>query len=68
MLGTSETIGTFSDLFTIVDKRNKIYVRNETYTRPEMEFKPSAHPAQEEGGKSRLKGEVLTFNLQKTGG
>lgn len=41
MLGTSETIGTFSNLFTLVDKRNKIYTRNETYSRPEIDFMPA---------------------------
>ena len=38
MLGTSETIGTFSNLFSLVDKRQKIYVRNEGYSRPEVNF------------------------------
>jgi two-component system, chemotaxis family, CheB/CheR fusion protein len=38
MLGTSETIGTFSNLFSLVDKRNKIYGRSETFSRPEIDF------------------------------
>lgn len=41
MLGTSETIGKFSNLFSLVDKKNKIYVRNEAYSRPEIDFMPS---------------------------
>jgi len=42
MLGASETIGTFSNLFSLVDKRNKIYVRNEAYSRPEIDFTPAS--------------------------
>jgi two-component system CheB/CheR fusion protein len=36
MLGSSETIGAFPDLFTLVDKKNKIYFKIETHSRPEM--------------------------------
>jgi two-component system CheB/CheR fusion protein len=38
MLGGSETIGTFANLFTLVDKKNKIYSKIETHSRPEIEF------------------------------
>jgi two-component system CheB/CheR fusion protein len=44
MLGTSETIGKFSNLFSLVDKRNKIYVRNEAFSRPEVDFSPGLPP------------------------
>ncbi|HYE30097.1 MAG TPA: CheR family methyltransferase [Methylomirabilota bacterium] len=36
MLGTSETIGTFSNLFALVDKKNKVYLRREAHSRPDM--------------------------------
>jgi two-component system CheB/CheR fusion protein len=39
LLGSSETIAGFSNLFTLIDKRNKIYLRNETYERTEAPFK-----------------------------
>ncbi|HWD90855.1 MAG TPA: chemotaxis protein CheB [Verrucomicrobiae bacterium] len=50
MLGTSETIGPFSSLFSPIDKKNKIYLRNETYSRPEVDFTPSQ---QQTGGEQR---------------
>jgi two-component system, chemotaxis family, CheB/CheR fusion protein len=37
-LGTSETIGSFSDLFTLTDKRQKIFARRATALRPTFEF------------------------------
>jgi two-component system, chemotaxis family, CheB/CheR fusion protein len=43
MLGTSETIGAFSSLFSPADKKNKIYLRNETYSRPDVDFAPVPH-------------------------
>jgi two-component system CheB/CheR fusion protein len=68
MLGTSETIGTFSNLFTLVDKRNKIYIRNETYSRPEIEFMPAANLEIAPRGvvaEGRRHGDVIHFDLQK---
>jgi len=70
MLGTSETIGSFSNLFTLVDKRNKVYIRNETYSRPEIEFTPatSLEPAAYRGrggGKGDIRTEAGHFDLQK---
>ena len=38
MLGTSETIGGYSDLFTLMDKKNKIYAKKATITRPNLNF------------------------------
>jgi two-component system CheB/CheR fusion protein len=38
ILGTSETLGAAGDLFTIVDKRNKIYVRKQVPTTAALEF------------------------------
>jgi two-component system CheB/CheR fusion protein len=51
MLGTSETIGAFSTLFSPVDKKNKIYLRKETYSRPEVDFSPS--PPHESGSERK---------------
>src|SRR5262249_2436778 len=64
----SETIGTFSNLFTLVDKRNKIYIRNETYSRPEIDFMPATNietvmPRRDGRGEGR--GEISHFDLQK---
>ncbi len=38
VLGGSETIGLFSELFTLVDKKNKIYTKRENFTPPEPGF------------------------------
>lgn len=68
MLGTSETIGTYSNLFTLVDKRNKIYTRNESYSRPEIEFTPAIaleSSVPRGGAEARRRGEIVHFDLQK---
>jgi two-component system CheB/CheR fusion protein len=45
LLGSSETIGTFGDLFTPVDRRHKIYRRTATApNRLAVDFEPSAGP------------------------
>jgi len=64
MLGTSETIGSYSHLFTLVDKRNKIYARNETYTRSEMEFLPMSRRGSEDRPTLALRSEAGKFDLQ----
>lgn len=38
MLGTSETVGDFVDLFTLCDKKNKIYAKKLTASRPNIEL------------------------------
>jgi two-component system CheB/CheR fusion protein len=56
MLGASETIGGFSNLFTLLDKRSKIYIRNETYTRPHMEYQSQCSDSRSDqagGGRDR---------------
>lgn len=69
LLGVSESIGTHAHLFTLMDKRNKIYSRNETYDRAEMEFRPSEQS--ERSGESpinppmRGKAAVPKSDLQK---
>jgi two-component system CheB/CheR fusion protein len=41
MLGSSETIGGFADLFTLTDKRQKIYSKKQTRTGPMLELAAS---------------------------
>ncbi|MBD2778419.1 chemotaxis protein CheB [Iningainema tapete] len=43
MLGTSETVGDFVDLFTLCDKKNKIYAKKLTTTRPNIELTASPY-------------------------
>jgi two-component system CheB/CheR fusion protein len=38
VLGSSESIGGFADLFTPVDRRNRIFVKRPTLTRPVVDF------------------------------
>jgi two-component system CheB/CheR fusion protein len=38
LLGSSETIGTFSDLFTAVDRRHKIYRKRAVAGKPQVDF------------------------------
>lgn len=38
MLGTSETVGGFADLFALVDKKHKIYSKKITAVRPALDF------------------------------
>ena len=40
LLGGSETIGLFADLFTLVDKKHKIFTKVAVHSRPEVEFLP----------------------------
>ncbi|MGB7891289.1 MAG: PAS domain-containing protein, partial [Microcoleus sp.] len=44
LLGTSESTGEFSYLFTSVDKKSKIYAKKLTATRPNLSFTPSSYP------------------------
>src|SRR5919202_317484 len=43
MLGSSETVGDFADLFTLCDKKNKIYAKRVTTTRPTIELTASPY-------------------------
>jgi two-component system CheB/CheR fusion protein len=43
MLGTSETIGSFADLFASIDKKNKIYVKKSISTLPGYDFTAPLH-------------------------
>jgi two-component system CheB/CheR fusion protein len=38
MLGASETVGAFSDLFGLADKKAKVYVKKAVHTRPSVSF------------------------------
>lgn len=43
MLGTSETVGEFTNLFAIIDKKNKIYAKKLTSTRLNVDIIPSSY-------------------------
>jgi two-component system CheB/CheR fusion protein len=44
LLGNSESTGQASDLFTLVEKRHKLYTRKPSATRSTLSFVPSRHP------------------------
>ncbi|MEH2121123.1 CheR family methyltransferase [Nostoc sp.] len=44
LLGTSESIGKHSDLFTVIDKKHKIYAKKLTANRPIISFLTSNYP------------------------
>ena len=44
MLGTSETVGDFTDLFTLCDKKNKIYAKKPATTQPNIDLTASPYP------------------------
>ncbi len=46
MLGTSETIGSYTDLFALVDKKNKIYLKKSLATRLAYDFSNTPYVAQ----------------------
>jgi two-component system CheB/CheR fusion protein len=41
LLGTSESVGGFADLFALVDKKHKIYAKKATTLRPTLDFHPT---------------------------
>lgn len=68
ILGGSETIGVFSDLFTLTDKKNKIYFRRDGHTRPDVAFVPTrTAPTLEDvpPPKPALPEDLGTLDLQK---
>ncbi|MEG4395637.1 chemotaxis protein CheB [Microcoleus sp. BROC3] len=66
LLGTSESTGKFSYLFTSVDKKSKIYAKKLTATRPTFSFTPSSYPVAKARERQGVK-ENLTnsFDLQR---
>lgn len=66
MLGSSEAIGTFSDLFALVEKKHKIYSKKMTTLRPAFDF--TAGDFQNEKtvlGKAKGARETSSFDLEK---
>lgn len=65
LLGSSETIGSFSYLFSLLDKKNKVYCRIEAPSRPDLEFFPSAASELMDPKPVRPKEELSQFDLQR---
>ncbi|MEG4066457.1 CheR family methyltransferase [Microcoleus sp. Pol11C2] len=66
LLGTSESTGEFSYLFTSVDKKSKIYAKKLTATRPNFSFTPSSYPVAKARERQEVKDNFTnSFDLQK---
>jgi len=67
LLGTSESTGKFSSLFTSVDKKSKIYAKTLTATRPTFSFTPSSYPVAKTVQKQEMTGEnsIESLDLQR---
>jgi len=51
LLGASETIGTFSELFTVADRKHKFYRKRAGATRPPVDFQAPQLPPRERNGR-----------------
>lgn len=66
LLGGSETVGGFADLFSMIDKKNKIYNKQMTPHRIHLDFAMSKYEAgKEEDGKKGAESVKGIFDLQK---
>ncbi len=66
MLGSSESTGQYSQLFTIFDKKHRIYTKNLTETPPIFSFVTSKYPtAIEDNPKPTINNPADSFDLDK---
>jgi two-component system CheB/CheR fusion protein len=65
LLGTSETVGSFSDMFELVDKRNKIYIKRATVNPQRFDYEPGAQPAARPESTRGRQGDPAVPDLQK---
>ncbi len=67
VLGGSETIGLFANLFTLSDKKNKVYLKRDTYHRPEVGFVAKTLPETGETAKPKaiVRKETGPVDLQR---
>ena len=65
LLGTSESTGQYSDLFTLVEKKYRIYAKKPTATRPTFPFAPSSYPIIKVSDRQPMQAPPKEFDLQK---
>jgi two-component system CheB/CheR fusion protein len=66
MLGTSETIGGFADLFALIDKKNKLYSKKTTNIRSYLEFGPNEYILEKSPVDKKFSTETASaFDLQR---
>ena len=65
LLGTSESIGQTSDLFTLVEKKYRLYAKNLTATRPVFSFVPNTYPLTRVSDRQAMPNSPEEFDLEK---
>ncbi|MFN6561449.1 MAG: chemotaxis protein CheB [Nostoc sp. ChiSLP01] len=66
MLGTSETVGEFTDLFGLIDRKYKIYSCKIGFARPSIDLIPNPHPIETIRSQSTLSNDGLNdLEIQK---
>ncbi|HEY9619448.1 MAG TPA: chemotaxis protein CheB [Crinalium sp.] len=65
LLGTSESVGQSSDLFTLVEKKYRLYAKNLTSTRPTFSFTPSSYPVLKVSDRQLMSAPTEEFDLEK---
>jgi two-component system CheB/CheR fusion protein len=66
LLGTSESVGQFSDLFTLVSRKSRIYAKKLTATRPIFSFGRSNYPGLKANEPRQIdQTPIADFDLQK---
>ncbi|MFB8790051.1 MAG: chemotaxis protein CheB [Potamolinea sp.] len=65
LLGTSESTGQYSDLFTLIEKKYRIYAKKLTATRPTFSFTPSSYPTVKVSDRQPMQAPSEEFDLQK---
>ncbi|MEG4941158.1 chemotaxis protein CheB [Microcoleus sp. F4-D5] len=66
LLGTSESTGEFSYLFSSLDKKSKIYAKKLTATRPNFSFTPTSYPVLKARERQEMKENFRnSFDLQQ---
>ncbi|MBD2261221.1 chemotaxis protein CheB [Pseudanabaena sp. FACHB-2040] len=65
LLGTSESTGQASDLFTLVEKKYRIYAKKLTATRPTFSFIPSSYPLTKVSDRQPMPAPSEEFDLEK---
>ena len=56
VLGSSETVGSFGDLFEVLDEKNKIYVRTPAPSRHRFDYAPGLPPGARSSARSARSG------------
>lgn len=65
LLGTSESTGKASNLFTLVEKKSRLYAKKETATRSILSFNPSAYPIAKVNARTSPSPSPEAFDLQQ---